>query len=117
MHIQVLLSDPDPDNALVPSIAGLLKMDKTKHDAAVGSHSIDQGAARHLRGVKKGDLDLMRVQEWVGTLLEERGSDLYRMKGVLAIAHAKQKFVFQAIHMLFANSQEGPLAAPNQPNL
>ena len=72
----------------------------TKHDKAVSSHSIDQGAPRHLRGVKKGALDLQLVQDWIGALLEEHGADIYRMKGVLSIAHAKQRFVFHAVHMV-----------------
>ena len=80
----------------------------TVHDQTVSSHSIDQGAARHLRKVKKGDLDLMLVQDWIGGLLETRGDDLYRMKGVLAIAHAKQKFVFHAVHMLMDGHFEAP---------
>ena len=82
----------------------------TKHDSVVTSHSIDQGAARHLRRVKKGELDLRRVQEWIGTLLEEHGDDIYRMKGVLAIAHAKQRFVFHAVHMLMDGTFEEPWA-------
>ena len=32
-------------------------------------------------------------------LLRTRGQDIFRMKGVLAIAHAKQRFVFHAVHM------------------
>ena len=55
----------------------------TRHDAAVGSHSIDQGAPRHLRKVRKGELDLQLVQQWISDLLEDRGGDLYRMKGVV----------------------------------
>lgn len=42
----------------------------TKHDDAVGSHSIDQGAARHLRGVQKGPLDLKLFKQWISELLE-----------------------------------------------
>ena len=60
----------------------------TKHDARVSSHSIDQGAARHLRGVKAGELDLMLTQEWIGTLLEERGEDIYRMKVCITLPTA-----------------------------
>ena len=82
----------------------------TKHDALVGSHSVDQGAARHLRGVKRGDLDFTLLQEWIGTLLEERGDDIYRMKGVLSIAHAKQRFVFHAVHMLMEGHFESEWA-------
>jgi G3E family GTPase len=47
------------------------------------------------------DLDLDLVQDWVGALLQKKGADLYRMKGVLAIKHAEQKFVYQAVHMIF----------------
>ena len=82
----------------------------TKHDALVSSHSIDQGAARHLRGVKTGELDLMLTQEWIGSLLEEQGADIYRMKGVLAIAHSNRRFVFHAVHMNMDGSFEAPWA-------
>jgi len=83
---------------------------RTVHDALVGSHSIDQGAARHLRAVKQGDLDLQLVRDWLTDLLESRGDDIYRMKGVLSIAHAKQRFVFHAVHMMMEATFEAPWA-------
>ena len=90
----------------------------TKHDASVSSHSIDQGAARHLRGVQSGALDLELVQEWLGRLLEEKGADFYRMKGVLCIAHTKLRFVFRAHTTLrlepHAHPQH-PIAHPPHP--
>ena len=84
------------------------KRPKTKHDGAIGSHSIDQGAARHLRGVKAGDLDARAVEEWLGELLDLHGADVYRVKGVLAIAHSKLKYVFHAVHMTMDGDFEGP---------
>ena len=48
-----------------------------------------------------GDLDLELVQSWLSELLQERGADMYRMKGVLSVAHAKQRFVYHAVHMSF----------------
>jgi G3E family GTPase len=89
------------------------KRKATSHDSSVGSHSIDQGAARHLRQVKTGQLDLQLVQEWIGTLLEEKGVDIYRMKGVLSIAHAKQKFVFHAVHMVSSRAWSTRLDKPS----
>jgi hypothetical protein len=65
-----------------------------KHHSSVSSLSITQ----------PGDVDIELVQEWTGTLLEEKGKDLFRMKGVLAIAHAKHKFVYQAVHRIFDGS-------------
>eukprot|EP00967_Tisochrysis_lutea_P123370 scaffold205191_cov30-Tisochrysis_lutea.AAC.1 len=64
------------------------------HDSSVTSLSI----------VLKGDLDLSAVQAWVGDLLETKGADIYRMKGVLAIAHSDQKFVYQSVHMIFSGN-------------
>ena len=82
----------------------------TKHDARVCSHSIDQGAPRHLCGVKKGDLDLELVEGWLVGMLEAHGDDLYRMKGVLAIANATQRFVFHGVHKLMEGDFEAPWA-------
>merc|ERR1711934_897678 len=48
-----------------------------------------------------GDCDLSMLQDWLGTMLKEKGTDLYRMKGVLAIEGEKQKYQFHAVHMLF----------------
>ena len=47
-----------------------------------------------------GDLDMDKLNGWMGTLLREKGVDIYRMKGVLAIAGQEQRYVFQGIHML-----------------
>jgi G3E family GTPase len=48
-----------------------------------------------------GDLDMDKMNEWMGNLLREHGADIYRMKGVLAIKDAPAKFVFQGVHMQF----------------
>jgi len=62
-----------------------------EHDTSVTSLSI----------VQPGDVDLDAVQAWVGDILQSKGADIYRMKGVLSIANAEQKFVYQAVHMIF----------------
>jgi G3E family GTPase len=48
-----------------------------------------------------GELDVDRLNEWLGTLLRERGVDIFRSKGVLAIAGSEHEYVFQGVHMLF----------------
>jgi len=80
---------------------------KTLHDARVGSVSLDQSAPRHLRLVNKGALNIRLMQQWVSELLQSAG-DIFRMKGVLSIAHAEQRFVYHSVHMLF----NGGFAAP-----
>jgi G3E family GTPase len=68
-----------------------------EHDPRVSSVGIDV----------PGEVVQQKLNEWIGWLLKEKGVDLFRSKGVLAVKGMKQKFVYQAIHMLFANSQEG----------
>jgi G3E family GTPase len=62
-----------------------------EHDTTVTSLSI----------VQPGDLDLDQVQAWMGDLLQNRGEQIYRMKGVLAIAHSDLKFVYQVSYHTF----------------
>ena len=35
--------------------------------------------------MQEGELDLDRINDWLGLLLQMRSNDIYRMKGVLAI--------------------------------
>ena len=58
--------------------------------------------------VHKGELDHGLVKGWISRLLKERGGDMYRMKGVLHLAHAEQRFVYHAVHMTFSGSFDEP---------
>jgi len=62
-----------------------------EHDTTVSSVSF----------AVEGELDLSLVQDWISNILQEKGADIYRMKGVLSIAHAEERFVYQAVHMIF----------------
>jgi G3E family GTPase len=55
-----------------------------------------------------GDVDWDRLQSWLSGLLMAKGPDLYRSKGVIAVADQERRFVFQGVHMLLDTS----LAAP-----
>merc|ERR1712232_951999 len=68
-----------------------------EHDPRVTSVGIDV----------PGEVVQQKLNDWISWLLKEKGVDLFRSKGVLAVKGMKEKFVFQAIHMLFANSQQG----------
>ncbi len=48
-----------------------------------------------------GDLDIEKMNAWLGKLLAEKGIDIFRMKGFLSIADNPRRFVFQGVHMLF----------------
>ncbi|KAM6556514.1 hypothetical protein CsatB_003533 [Cannabis sativa] len=60
------------------------------HDSAVTSVAI----------VSEGTLDIDEVDDWLERLIEEKGEDLYRMKGVLSIKESDQRYVFQGVHSI-----------------
>ena len=47
-------------------------------------------------------------EEEIGDLMQNKGEDLFRYKGVLAVKGMDQKFVFQGVHMLMDASPMGP---------
>ena len=52
------------------------------------------------------DVALDAFEEYLGKLLREKGNDLYRIKGVIAVAGASERFVYQAVHVrCFINSK------------
>jgi G3E family GTPase len=61
-----------------------------EHDEKVSSVGIDLA----------GDLNENKLNQWMGELLQTKGTDIFRMKGVLSIAGNPNRFVFQGVHML-----------------
>ena len=47
-----------------------------------------------------GDVDPEKFKSWIGNVLATNGADILRSKGILSVADAKQRFVFQAVHMI-----------------
>jgi len=76
------------------------------HDPRVSSVGIDV----------KGEVDQQKLHEWIGWLMQEKGTDLYRSKGVLAVKGMKEKFVFHAIHMQLSNEQRAAWAEGEERN-
>ncbi|MGF7079624.1 CobW family GTP-binding protein [Mucilaginibacter sp. UYCu711] len=46
-------------------------------------------------------LSIQKVNDWISFLLDHKGTDIYRMKGIMNIAGNDERFVFQGVHMLF----------------
>ncbi|CEM06885.1 unnamed protein product [Vitrella brassicaformis CCMP3155] len=63
-----------------------------QHDESVTSIGIDL----------VGEVDEGKLNAWLGHILKNKGVDIFRMKGVLAVEGQDSKFVFQGIHMLFS---------------
>lgn len=69
-----------------------------EHDDQVGSFAIE----------RDGDVDPKKLNTWLGTLLRERGVDIFRMKGFISLAGESRRYVFQGVHMLFDGQPEQP---------
>jgi G3E family GTPase len=65
--------------------------DAHEHDETVGSIAL----------VEAGELDGEKLNAWLSELLQTRGPDIFRTKGILNISGEDQRFVFQGVHMLF----------------
>ena len=52
----------------------------------------------------EGELNVNKLERWIGNLMQTKAEDLFRYKGVLAVKGMDQKFVFQGVHMLFGGN-------------
>ncbi len=69
-----------------------------EHDETVGSIAL----------VEAGEVDGQTLNQWIGSLLRDHGTDIFRMKGILNIAGEDCRVVFQGVHMLFEGRQDRP---------
>lgn len=76
-----------------------------EHDNSVTSIGIEM----------PGDLNQDKLREWLGQTLREKGTDIFRMKGILSIAQSENRFVFQGVHMLLDGRPDIPW--DNRPRL
>ena len=68
------------------------------HDEEIGSIGIQE-----VRG-----LDARKVNDWLSYLLQNRGEDILRMKGVLNIQGDERRYIFHGVHMMFDGRPDRP---------
>ena len=88
--------ETETDKQRIKGAAVTAEVDRTwvaqhEHDDEVGSISIEI----------EGDADPEKLNAWLSQLLQERGVDIFRMKGFISVAGESRRFVFQGVHMLF----------------
>ena len=76
------------------------------HDAEIGSIGISD--ARELNADK--------VNQWLSYLLQSRGQDILRMKGILAFKGEPRRYVFHGVHMTFDGKLERAWGAAPRAN-
>ncbi|BDY29050.1 CobW family GTP-binding protein [Mycolicibacterium mageritense] len=55
-----------------------------------------------------GEVDVEKLNSWLGELLATKGIDIFRSKGILALADQARQYVFQGVHMLFDGTEGRP---------
>jgi G3E family GTPase len=68
------------------------------HDLAISSIGLTDARA----------LDPDKVNQWLSYLLQSRGQDILRMKGVLNFKGEPRRYVFHGVHMVFDGQLERP---------
>ena len=78
----------------------------SEQEIAAGHTHDDQitSVGIHLEGALDGD----RLNAWISKLLREKGTDIFRMKGILNIRGSDNRYVFQGVHMLFDGRGDRP---------
>ncbi|MEO1352742.1 MAG: GTP-binding protein [Cyanobacteria bacterium J06635_15] len=75
-----------------------LNEDAHEHDESVYSFAI----------VEDQPLDSDKLSTWVNDLLQTKGPDIFRMKGILNLAGEANRYVFQGVHMIFDGRGDRP---------
>ncbi|WP_341732773.1 GTP-binding protein [Microcoleus sp. EPA2] len=76
-----------------------------EHDDTVTSVAIQESGA----------VDGNKFSDWISQLLQTKGPDIFRTKGILNIAGEDRRFVFQGVHMLFDGRPDRPWKANETP--
>ncbi len=74
------------------------------HDETVGSVGIEE----------KRELDAKKLNAWLSELLQTKGQDIFRMKGILNIKGQANRFIFQGVHMLFEGKPDRAWKSPEE---
>ena len=85
-------------NRVLSFAPDFLEDDEHEHNEDVASMSFE---------VQK-PIDPEKFNAWIGLLLQEKGQDLLRTKGILAYANDDRRFAFQAVHMMADGDFIGP---------
>jgi G3E family GTPase len=79
-------------------------------ERAFASHHHDEEIAS-IGITDSRQLDPKKVNDWFSYLLQSRGADIFRMKGVLNLQGEDRRYVFHGVHMMFDGRLERPWPA------
>ena len=85
---------------------GFLDIDaEHQHDSSISSFGV------HIEGTFHNK----KLNDWLNKLMREKGQDLYRSKGILAVMDSEDKYVFQSVHMMMMLDSSSNLGMDHKP--
>jgi G3E family GTPase len=84
------------------------------HDHDHHHHAHDHVAAAGIRGVSltlQKPVDGIKVTQWLNDLIQTKGPDILRAKGILDVKGEDRRLVFQAVHMIMEGDFQRPWKA------
>jgi G3E family GTPase len=60
------------------------------------------------------ELDPKKLNAWLSELLQTKGQDIFRMKGILNLKNSPNRFVFHGVHMLFEGKADRPWSSAEE---
>jgi G3E family GTPase len=85
--------------------------DHCDHDHDHHHHEHDHVAEAGIRGISltlDRPVDGIRVTQWLNDLIQVRGPDILRAKGILDVKGEDRRLVFQAVHMIMEGDFQRP---------
>jgi G3E family GTPase len=92
-------------------VEGHVHDEDCEHDHADGHHHHDHVHDDGIKGVSlvaTRPLDANKVSRWLNELLQIRGPDILRAKGIIDVAGEERRLVFQAVHMILEGDFQRP---------
>jgi len=94
----------------------VLDMDPEFLSPEGGDHVHDETISSVAWSFPGMELNINKLQSFIGRLMQALGTELFRYKGVLAVKGCDMKYVFQGVHMMFdggfADEVEGDVQGP-----
>jgi G3E family GTPase len=103
-----LFLEHGPANGLALCPSPVARRSFASHSHAAGISSIGIEDPR--------PLDPRKLNDWLSYLLQSRGQDIFRMKGVLSLKGEDRQYVFHGVHMMFDGRTGGSWGAAQRRN-
>jgi G3E family GTPase len=109
-----LFTQHQPDEFKMAFTRGGQALSPARAEGFAASHTHDQSVTSVGISEKRA-LDPQKFNGWLSELLREKGTDIYRMKGIVHLKGSPNRFVFQGVHMLFEGKPDRPWKDSSEP--